>query len=220
MHKVRLDMKDSYDLALESVPPVVREEYGPALDAYFSILGEFAVDYMDTFPHLKTHTRSCSINESPNIQHYPPNGGFFEEHFESAGPSVAKRVLTFQTYLNDIEEGGGTHFVYQDYTARPARGRTVLWPAGYTHVHRGQVAPREDKYIITGWWSYDEPGSPGDRDRESGEWGWVQVDASTDSSFAFGRRPRARRMCSAVGSSSRTSAMSALKLCSIQARKS
>ena len=169
MHKVRLDMKDSYDLALESVPPVVREEYGPALDAYFSILGEFAVDYMDTFPHLKTHTRSCSINESPNIQHYPPNGGFFEEHFESAGPSVAKRVLTFQTYLNDIEEGGGTHFVYQDYTARPARGRTVLWPAGYTHVHRGQVAPREDKYIITGWWSYDEPGSPGDRDRESGE---------------------------------------------------
>jgi hypothetical protein len=20
------------------------------------------------------------------------------------------------------------------------------------------VAPREDKYIITGWWSYDEPG--------------------------------------------------------------
>jgi hypothetical protein len=169
MHKVRLDMKDSYDLALDNVPPMVREEYGQVLDAYFSVLGEFALDYMDTFPHLKTHTRSCSINESPNIQHYPPNGGFFEEHFESAGPSVAKRVLTFQTYLNDIQEGGGTRFVYQDYTASPARGKTLLWPAGYTHVHCGQVAPREDKYIITGWWSYDEPAGRDDRSQESGE---------------------------------------------------
>lgn len=160
MHKVRPEMKDSYDLSLNNIPPDIRVRYGPVFDAYFAALGEFAMDYMDRFPHLRTHTRSCSINESPNIQHYPPGGGFFEEHYESAGPSVAKRVLTFQTYLNDIQEGGGTHFVYQDFTATPARGKTVLWPAGYTHVHRGEVAPREDKFIITGWWSYDEePGA-------------------------------------------------------------
>lgn len=157
MQKVRLEMKDSYDLALENIPPSVRERYGDVFDAYFTALGAFAMDYMERFPHLKTHTRSCSINESPNIQHYPPAGGFFEEHYENAGPSVSRRVLTFQTYLNDIEEGGGTHFVYQNFTAAPARGKTVLWPAGFTHVHRGEVAPREDKYIITGWWSYDEP---------------------------------------------------------------
>lgn len=156
MQKVRPELKDSYDLSLSNVPPPLRNQYADAFDAYFSILGEFAVEYMERFPHLKTHTRSCSINESPNIQHYPPGGGFFEEHYESAGPSVAKRVLTFQTYLNDIREGGGTRFVYQDFVTRPVRGKTVLWPAGYTHVHCGQVAPHEDKYIITGWWSYDE----------------------------------------------------------------
>ena len=76
---------------------------------------------------------------------------------ESAGPAVAGRVLTFQSFLNDIREGGGTRFVYQDYITSPAKGKTVLWPAGYTHVHCGVVAPREDKFIITGWWSYDEP---------------------------------------------------------------
>lgn len=156
MQKVRPELKDSYDLSLSNVPPPLRNQYADAFDAYFSILGEFAVEYMERFPHLKTHTRSCSINESPNIQHYPPGGGFFEEHYESAGPGVAKRVLTFQTYLNDIREGGGTRFVYQDFVTRPVRGKTVLWPAGYTHVHCGQVAPHEDKYIITGWWSYDE----------------------------------------------------------------
>ena len=157
LHKIRLEMKDSYDLALSNIPPAVRERYRDAFDAYFTALDEFAADYMDRFPHLRSHTRSCSINETPNIQHYPPKGGFFEEHYESAGPTVAGRVLTVQSELCDIHEGGGTRFVYKDYVTGPAKGKTVLWPAGYTHVHCGVVAPREDKYIITGWWSYDEP---------------------------------------------------------------
>jgi prolyl 4-hydroxylase len=155
--KVRVEQKDSYDLSLSNIPPAVAETYKETFDAYFAALGAFASDYMDRFPHLRSHTRSCSINEPPNIQHYPPKGGFFEEHYENAGPAVAKRVLTFQSFLNDIQDGGGTRFVYQDYVANPAKGKTVLWPAGYTHVHCGVVAPREDKYIITGWWSYDEP---------------------------------------------------------------
>ena len=158
LQKVRLDLKDSYDLSLANIPSAVRATYREAFDAYFVALGAFASDYMDRFPHLRSHTRSCSINESPNIQHYPPGGGFFEEHYENAGPVVARRVLTFQSYLNDVQEGGGTRFVYQDHTASPGKGKTVLWPAGYTHVHCGEVAPLEDKYIITGWWSYDEPG--------------------------------------------------------------
>ena len=154
--KVELTLKDSYDLSLSNIPPAIRDTYNQAFDAYFSALGEFASDYMDRFPHLRSHTRTCSINEPPNIQHYPPEGGFFEEHYENAGPAVAKRVLTFQSFLNDVHEGGGTRFVYQDYVAKPEKGKTVLWPAGYTHVHCGEVAPREDKYIMTGWWSYDE----------------------------------------------------------------
>jgi len=155
--EVRLELKDSYDLGLSDIPASLGVEYKDVFDAYFAALGEFASDYMDRFPHLRSHTRSCSINESPNIQHYLPKGGFFEEHYENGEPSVAKRVLTFQSYLNDVEEGGGTRFVYQDYLVKPAKGKTLLWPAGYTHVHCGEVAPREDKYIITGWWSYDEP---------------------------------------------------------------
>ena len=157
MQRVRVELKDSFDLSLANIPPQIRDKYKESFDAYFDALGEFAADYMDHFPHLRSHTRSCSINESPNIQHYPPKGGFFEEHYENAGPAVAKRVLTFQSFLNDIDEGGGTRFVYQNFTARPSKGKTVLWPAGYTHVHCGEVAPHEDKYIITGWWSYDEP---------------------------------------------------------------
>jgi hypothetical protein len=154
-HKLRPDLKDSFDLSLARIPPDVRSEFDDAFDAYVEHLGECLDDYMARFPHLRTHTRECHINEPPNIQHYPPGGGFFQEHFENGGPSVAGRVLTFQSFLNDIEEGGGTRFVYQDYVCEPRKGKTVLWPAGFTHVHCGVAAPQEEKYIITGWWSFD-----------------------------------------------------------------
>ena len=54
-------------------------------------------------------------------------------------------------YLNDIEEGGGTHFPQQDITLKPKQGDLHIFPAQWTHVHHGIVAPREDKYIVTGW---------------------------------------------------------------------
>lgn len=155
--KVNPDLKDSYDLTLANVPLEIRQKFADVFKRYFDELGGFLDEYMRLFPHLRTHTKPCHINESPNIQRYPPNGGFFEEHFENGGPAVANRVLTFQTFLNDIAEGGGTRFVYQDFVCRPEKGKTILWPAGFTHVHCGVVAPKEEKYIITGWWSYDAP---------------------------------------------------------------
>ena len=34
------------------------------------------------------------------------------------------------------------------------KGKTVIWPAEWTHTHRGIVAPKETKYIATGWYGY------------------------------------------------------------------
>lgn len=39
------------------------------------------------------------------------------------------RILTFYMYLNDVEEGGGTHFPQLGKTVTPKRGRAVLWPS-------------------------------------------------------------------------------------------
>ena len=54
-------------------------------------------------------------------------------------------------YLNDIEDGGETEFLYQSRRIKPVTGRAVLWPAGYTHTHRGNPPLKDAKYIITGW---------------------------------------------------------------------
>jgi len=36
----------------------------------------------------------------------------------------------------------------------PKEGLTIMWPVGWTHAHRGTIAPRETKYIITGWYGF------------------------------------------------------------------
>ena len=58
------------------------------------------------------------------------------------------------TYLNDVEKGGGTEWIHQKLKVKPEKGKTVIWPAEWTHTHRGIVAPKETKYIATGWYGY------------------------------------------------------------------
>ena len=59
--------------------------------------------------------------------------------------------MAWMVYLNDVEEGGETEFLYQKRKVKPKKGTILIWPGGYTHLHRGNP-PMSDKYIATGWW--------------------------------------------------------------------
>ena len=37
---------------------------------------------------------------------------------------------------------------------KPKKNRLVIWPAHYTHVHRGLQPLSGNKYILTGWTEY------------------------------------------------------------------
>ena len=37
---------------------------------------------------------------------------------------------------------------------KPKKGLTVIWPAIWTHTHKGLPAPKELKYICTGWYEW------------------------------------------------------------------
>ena len=95
------------------------------------------------------------INESVNIQYYKPYEGYRALHCERCGFKTIGRHLAFQTYLNTVEDGGETEFFYQQYKCKAVKGKTLIWPADWTHTHRGIVSPTEEKYIITGWYSFD-----------------------------------------------------------------
>ena len=56
-------------------------------------------------------------------------------------------------YLNDVPDGEGeTEFLYQRRRIKPTKGTVVIFPAGYTHVHKGNTMFTTDKYILTGWY--------------------------------------------------------------------
>ena len=57
-------------------------------------------------------------------------------------------------FLNTIKKGGGTKFLFQETIVKPKAGDFYIWPAYWTHLHQGVNAPKETKYIITGWIEY------------------------------------------------------------------
>ena len=90
------------------------------------------------------------------LMKYEPDKYYDKIHCENDcynRPSV-ERVFGWMIYLNDIRRGGGTEFIHQRFTAKPRAGDLYIWPAGWTHMHRGVNAPKEVKYILTGWCSF------------------------------------------------------------------
>ena len=62
-----------------------------------------------------------------------------------------RRILGWMVYLNDIKYKGGTCWPQQRFTSRPRQGDLYIWPAAWTHSHYVVPAPKEIKYIVTGW---------------------------------------------------------------------
>ena len=67
-------------------------------------------------------------------------------------------MLAWMVYLNDASSG--TEFPYQNMTIQAKTGRTVIWPAAWTHPHRGVIPNVGVKYIATGWFYYLPIGNP------------------------------------------------------------
>lgn len=85
------------------------------------------------------------------VQKTIPGGGFHDWHFENGEYALASRIVTMMMYLNDVEDGGETEFLYLHKRIKPKAGRLLIWPSGYTHTHRGNPPLSGEKYIVTGW---------------------------------------------------------------------
>lgn len=85
------------------------------------------------------------------IQKTEPAQGYHVWHTEVNGQSNCRRLAAFILYLNDVEEGGETEFLYLKRRIQPKQGRLMIWPSGYVHTHRGNPPLAGTKYIMTGW---------------------------------------------------------------------
>jgi len=86
------------------------------------------------------------------IHKVKPGQGYHVWHCENTHtPPSLTRVLAWMSYLKVPEEGGETEFLYQSKRIDPIVGRTLIWPAYFTHMHRGNPPLKGEKYYITGW---------------------------------------------------------------------
>ena len=113
-------------------------------------------EYKKEYPHLR-HVALWGLGRRFKIQRYKPNEGYFVTHFENSGPGLdgSTRILAWMIYLNDVREGGYTEFPTQNKKFQPRRGDILIWPAYFTHPHRGIVSKTQKKYIVTGWYVFD-----------------------------------------------------------------
>ena len=108
--------------------------------------------YVKEYDHLLDNNISA---HALKMQRTDPGQGYHIWHHENNGYEDRHRCLAFSIYLNDIEDAGETEFLYLKRRIKPERNKCVIWPAGFTHVHRGNVVHgTKSKYIITGWFYY------------------------------------------------------------------
>lgn len=116
------------------------QECYPAYCLKFSVLNNVAKHAIYTYKLQKTK----------------PSQGYHVWHCESDSADRSRRLSAYILYLNDVEEGGETEFLYLSRRIKPKAGRLVIFPAGYVHTHRGNPPLTGEKYILTGWLEFME----------------------------------------------------------------
>ena len=87
------------------------------------------------------------------VQRYYPTEAYYQLHCENGHPS-SNSVLAWMVYLNDVTDDGYTEFPNQGKRFQPRTGDLLIWPAYFTHPHRGIASKTQTKYIVTGWCDY------------------------------------------------------------------
>ena len=131
-------------------PEELQDKKFEIFNKYFENLFKCFNDYKEQYDFLKTFVKKLHIGPF-NIQKYYPGDHFNKVHAERTDLSTIHRLFAWMTYLNDVEEGGTTDFDYYKIKVKPKAGKTLIWPAEWTHAHKGSILKGGEKYIITGW---------------------------------------------------------------------
>jgi len=106
--------------------------------------------YNDDFEAALSGSSGAHTMYTVKAQKTLPGQGYHVWHYEGATRETAHRLLTWILYLNDVEEGGETEFLYYRRRIKPKQGTFVLFPGALTHTHRGNPPLSGEKYILTG----------------------------------------------------------------------
>jgi hypothetical protein len=125
------------------------------VDLFFDGLQACFEEYGNQFSVIKDTRINCN---NMKMQKTSSGGGYHVWHGEKGNDDQARRGLVYMLYLNTLptEANGETEFLYQQRRLNPVENTMVLWPAAFTHAHRGNpVYGDNEKYIVTGWFYHE-----------------------------------------------------------------
>ena len=105
-------------------------------------------EFKQQYPYFADMSRFKDMGY--NLQRYR-EGEYYHWHVDADNLGLASRQLVALWYLNDVEEGGETDFVFQNASVKPEKGKLMLFPPFWTHEHRAGVVKKGVKYIATTW---------------------------------------------------------------------
>jgi len=131
-------------------------------DNFYSIINDHLSNhYLASMPMLDKFNPEMRIlfNETYyevcQIQKYDKGRGHYNAwHVEVDGPDSCIRPFSMIIYLNDVEVGGETSFLYTGTKVKPRKGSLLIFPSAFPFVHRGETPISHDKYIIATWLAY------------------------------------------------------------------
>ena len=156
-NNLNVDKKDSVDLdLLPGQTPGADQQLFLKFDSFLyepvtNYVNSFIVNHLGQKDYLTEEDarKSFVLLQPPKLKRYSsPHQGFHAWHQDwGIQPIQARRMLVVMTYLNDVEEGGETAFFHQDLKVKPEKGKMVIFPPYFTHMHKGMKPISNDKYI-------------------------------------------------------------------------
>lgn len=119
---------------------------GEFIDAFWRC---FSV-YQDKYGILESMGK-LGFTGKIKIQKTCPGEGYHVWHCEQGTIATSSRVMLVILYLNDVDQGGETEFLYQQKRVESRKGTLMICPGSYTHTHRGNPPLSGDKYIMNTW---------------------------------------------------------------------
>ena len=130
------------------------------LDRFNDVLSN---KYLADYPHGDIFDHHRLVNGKTyypllQIQKYDQNEGHYNAwHLELEDSNTMMRAFVFILYLNDVEVGGETGFLFKEegeddfFKVKPETGKLIIHPASWPYVHKGFMPESSDKYILTTW---------------------------------------------------------------------
>lgn len=124
---------------------------GPLFQAVLTAMQRCFAAYVAKYEELRPHP---SVFEAFGIYRYQNESEGYDWHSDGMDPGLRYRFVSAVLYLNTVKEGGETEFRYQNRKVAAEQGTLILFPSGWTHIHRGCPPRSGPKYVLVTWTRY------------------------------------------------------------------